>query len=53
MKRAMGILSLAVLGGFLGILVWKVARVDLAVVIALTFALAAWDVWRATFGRGR
>jgi hypothetical protein len=53
MNRAMAVLALAALAGFLAILAWKVARVDLSVVIAVTFALAAWDVLRSAFRNGR
>jgi hypothetical protein len=50
MDRLMALLALAVLAGFLGILVWKVPRVDLFVVISITLFLASWDfianAWR-------
>lgn len=50
MDRLMALLALAVLAGFLGILVWKVPRVDLFVVVSITLFLAIWDfianAWR-------
>lgn len=46
MNRVLALVALAVLGGFLWILVAKVGRIDLAVVVGLTFALAAWDIWK-------
>ncbi|MEX0956589.1 MAG: hypothetical protein WDZ83_15435 [Rhizobiaceae bacterium] len=41
--RIMALVAAATLAAFLGILVWKVPRVDLATVIAITLALAIWD----------
>jgi hypothetical protein len=41
--RIASFIALIVLGGFLGILAWKLQRVDLSMVIGLTVALAAWD----------
>lgn len=41
--RLMALVAMAVLAGFLGILVWKVPRVDLFVVTGITFGLALWD----------
>ncbi|MDO9523999.1 MAG: hypothetical protein Q7J57_00425 [Gemmobacter sp.] len=44
-NRAVALFSYAVLVGFVGILVWYVGRIDLAVVVVLTLALAGWDIW--------
>lgn len=41
--RIMGLMGIATLAGFLGILLWKVPRVDLGAVIAITLALVLWD----------
>ncbi|WP_343082312.1 hypothetical protein [Ostreiculturibacter nitratireducens] len=41
--RLMSIFAFAILTAFLGILVWKVPRLDLGAVIAVTVALVAWD----------
>lgn len=41
--RIMALVAVVTLAAFLGILVWKVPRVDLAAVIAITLALALWD----------
>lgn len=41
--RIMALVAIATLTAFLGILVWKVPRPDLAAVIAITVALAVWD----------
>jgi hypothetical protein len=43
MDRPMALLALVVLAGFLGILAWKVPRVDLIAIIGITLALALWD----------
>lgn len=43
LDRISSLLALIVLLGFLGILVWKLQRIDLSVVVALTVVLAAWD----------
>lgn len=43
MDRLMALLALAVLAIFLGILVWKVPRLDLMAVVGVTLALATWD----------
>lgn len=43
LDRAIALLALIVLGAFLGILVWKVPRIDLMAVIAITLGLAIWD----------
>lgn len=46
--RIMAVLALAVLTAFLGVLVWKVPRIDLAAIIAITLLLAYWDFFSAT-----
>ena len=43
LDRITSLVALIVLVGFLGILVWKLGRLDLTAVVALTVALAAWD----------
>lgn len=43
LDRTLSIVGLLVLTGFLGILIWKVPRLDLGAVIALTLALVAYD----------
>ena len=45
MKTLLFLLAFAVLGGFLGILVWHVPRWDLGIVVALVLAFAAWDLF--------
>ena len=47
MDRLISILALAVLAGFLGILAWFVPSPDLIAVIALTFLMAAVDVFQS------
>ncbi len=37
------LLALAVMIAFLGVLVWRVPRLDLGAVIAISVALAIWD----------
>ena len=44
MTRLLAFLAFAVLAGFLGILAWKVPSPDLMAIIALTLALAGWDL---------
>lgn len=41
--RLMALLAIIVLAAFLGILVWKVQRVDLMAVVGITLGLAFWD----------
>ena len=52
MDRLMALLALVTLAAFLGILVWKVPRIDLFAVIAITLVLATWDfignAWRTS-----
>lgn len=43
LDRILSIAALLVLVGFLGILVWKVPRLDLGAVIAFTVLLVAYD----------
>lgn len=44
--KSVAMLALAVMTVFLGILLWKVPRIDLAGIIALTLALAYYDFFR-------
>lgn len=44
--RIIAFFALAMLIGFLAILVWKLQRLDLTVVTLITVALAAWDFLR-------
>ena len=44
LERMLSFLALLTLCGFLGILVWKVPRLDLGVVIVLTLVLAGVDL---------
>lgn len=50
MNRVMAVVALVVLIGFVSILLIHVPRLDLAAVIGITLALAAWDVYTG-FGR--
>ncbi|PIP97836.1 MAG: hypothetical protein COW75_03565 [Rhodobacterales bacterium CG18_big_fil_WC_8_21_14_2_50_71_9] len=50
--KLIGVFALAVLGGFLGILLSFVPRVDLMAVVALCFGLAAADLF-LTLKRGK
>ena len=45
MNRLMAVAALVVLIGFVAILLIHVPRLDLAVVIGVTVALAGWDVY--------
>lgn len=53
MDRLMALLALAVLAAFLGILVWKVPRLDLMAVVGVTLALASWDFIANAWANGR
>lgn len=52
MNRLMAVVALVVLIGFLSILLIHVPRLDLALVLGITVALAAWDVYSGV-GRRR
>jgi hypothetical protein len=52
MNRLFAVMAIVVMAAFLGILLWHVPRLDLGVVIGLTFALAAYDAWRTAFTKG-
>lgn len=53
MNLLLRLLAFLTLAGFLLILLWKVPRVDLGVLIAITIALAAWDSFRGPPARRR
>lgn len=44
MNKLLSLLAFALLAGFLGILVWKVQRLDLFVIVGLTIAMVAYDL---------
>lgn len=44
LDRILPYFAYVILIGFIGILVFTLARVDIAVVAAITLALAGWDV---------
>ncbi len=50
MDKAMALFAFLVFAAFLGILVWYVAEIDLAMVIGLTIVLLGYDF--ATSARG-
>jgi hypothetical protein len=41
----MSLLAVATLAAFLGILLWKVPRPDLAAIIGISFLLVLWDLF--------
>lgn len=49
LDRIIGIAAIAVLTGFMGILVGFVPDPDLAIVIAIAVAMAGYDFYRALF----
>lgn len=51
--RLMALVAMLFLAVFLGILVWKVPRVDLIAVVGITMALAVWDFLLNAGGRSR
>ena len=50
-NRIISLFALAVLCAFLGILLYRVGRIDLGAVILITLALAAYDIWSQLFRR--
>jgi hypothetical protein len=51
LDRVVALLALATFLAFLGIVLWKVPRLDLGVVIAVTVALVSYDLWSQLFKR--
>lgn len=49
--RVLAFLAFAVFVGFVAIVGFKVARIDLTIVILLTVALVAYDCWTQLFRR--
>ncbi len=49
MEKLMACFAILILAGFLGILLWKVPRLDLAALVATTCILVIWDI----VGHGR
>lgn len=50
MNNVLAILAFALMLAFLGILLWHVPRLDLTAVVALTVALAGWDLYQGLTG---
>jgi uncharacterized protein (TIGR03382 family) len=50
-NRIISLIAFAVLCTFFGILLYRVGRIDLGVVISITLALAAYDLWAQLFRR--
>lgn len=48
-SRIVPLIAVATLAGYLGILVWKISSLDLAIIIAITLVLAIWDIYIAAF----
>lgn len=44
MNKLLGLFAFAIFCTFLGILLWKVPRLDLLAVVGITVALAGWDM---------
>lgn len=44
LERLLGLFAFAILTVFVGILAWKVATIDLFVVVAVTLLLAGYDL---------
>ena len=51
MNRAMALLAIVLLAGFVAILIVYVPRWDLGIMASLTVVLAAWDFWHTATGR--
>ena len=45
LDRLLAVLGFSVFCGFLAILVWKVPRADLIVLVAITIAMAGYDLF--------
>ena len=46
MNRILAVISLIVLVGFLGILLYEVPRIDLAIIIGITVLMTAYDFFK-------
>jgi hypothetical protein len=44
--RVLAVISIALLIGFMSVVVWYVGRTDLTVVVALVLVMAIYDFWR-------
>ena len=51
MSRLLALVAFAVLVAFLGILVWRLPRLDLGVLVGLTILFVAYDLFVTTGGR--
>jgi hypothetical protein len=51
--KILGGFALLVFMGFLGVLVWRAPLPDLAIVLIVVFAMAAYDFWISLFGKRR
>lgn len=51
LNRAMALLAMVLLTGFVGVLIAYVPRWDLGIMAALTVVLAGWDFWHTATGR--
>lgn len=47
MNNALALIPLALLLGFLGILLWHLPRLDLTLLVVATVGLMAWDMLRS------
>lgn len=45
MERILTIFAFIILSGFLGVLVYKLPRLDLGIIVALTVAMAFYDLF--------
>jgi small neutral amino acid transporter SnatA (MarC family) len=45
-NRLIALVAYLILVGFLGILIFKVPRLDLTILVGITLALAGWDMLR-------
>lgn len=53
MNRLLATLAMIVMAAFLYILIKHVPRVDLTVIVGLTFLLALYDYWHSVWRGGR
>jgi fatty acid desaturase len=53
MDKILATLAIAVLLGFIGILLWFVAKPNLIIITVLVLCLAVYDFWRQMYRDGR
>ncbi|WP_274627279.1 hypothetical protein [Arvimicrobium flavum] len=52
-NRVFAVIAYLCFALFLGVVAWRVPRLDLAVIVTVVLALAAFDIWTELRARGR